>query len=163
MSASSPLPLPLFRATTLEIAGTTTVLIGSEASESLLQGDGPATPGAPATGPATPGTAGDAGSQGTAPAPAGNPMQSVMMFALIGAVIWFLIFAPERKARKKREAMLGEIKKGDKVVTTGGLHAEVADVKEHTIVLKAGETRLTFSRASVHEIQQPKSVEKAAE
>ena len=67
------------------------------------QGDGPtpsgpATPGAGTQGPATPGVGGTTG----AATPAGNPMQSLMMFALIGAVIWFLIFAPERKARKKR-------------------------------------------------------------
>ena len=86
----------------------------------------------------------------------GNPFQSLITFALIGAVVWFLIFAPERKARKKREEMLSAVKKGDKIVTTGGMHGEVVDVKEHTVVVKAGDARLTFSRASIHEIRQPK-------
>ena len=70
--------------------------------------------------------------------------------------MWFLIFAPERKARKKREVMLSAVQKGDKIVTTGGMHGEVVDVKEHTVIVKAGEARLTFSRASIHEIRQPK-------
>ena len=70
----------------------------------------------------------------------------------IGAVIWFLIFAPERKARKKREEMLGALKKGDKVVTTGGL-GQIADVRENENVIKCGEVRLTFSRSSVHQVQ----------
>ncbi|QDV07644.1 preprotein translocase subunit YajC [Planctomycetes bacterium Poly30] len=122
---------------------------------SLSQAAGPGQPGAAVQGPATPGTPGADGATGAA-TPQGNPMQSLMMFALIGAVIWFLIFAPERKARKKREAMLGAVKKGDKIVTTGGLHAEVVEVKENTLTLKAGETRLTFSRASIHEVLQPK-------
>lgn len=153
-------PSPLLDANTLDLGGTTMALISSEASSFWLQGDGPATPGGPVTGPVTPGAAGsDGGTTGAAAPPAGNPLQSIMMFALIGAVIWFLIFAPERKNRKKREVMLGGVKKGDKVVTTGGLHAEVAEVKEHTVTLKAGDTRLTYSRASIHEIQQPKSEE----
>ena len=71
----------------------------------------------------------------------------------IGAVVWFLIFAPERKARKKREEMLGALKKGDKVVTTGGLHGQIADVRENEVVIKCGEVRLTFSRSSVHQVE----------
>ncbi len=77
--------------------------------------------------------------------------------------MWFLIFAPERKARKKREEMLGAVKKGDQVVTTGGIHGEVADVKESTVIVKAGDTRLTFSRASIHEIRQTKDDAAASE
>lgn len=121
---------------------------------------GPATPGAPAQGTSTPGpeTPVEGASPGEAGAGSGS-MQSILTFGVIGAVIWFLIFAPERKARKKKEAMLGGIKKGDKVVTTGGLHGEVAEVKDDTVTIKAGDARLTFSRASVHEIRQPKSEE----
>ncbi len=119
---------------------------------------GPATPGAttPVQGPATPSS--DGSGEGTAPT-AGSPMQTMMTFGIIGVVIYFLIFAPERKARKKKEEMLGGIKKGDKVVTTGGLHGEVAEVKDDTVTLKAGDTRLTFARASVHEVRQPKTEE----
>lgn len=138
------------------------------ASAAVAQGDGPATPGTQAgtqtDGPATPGTAG-AGTSGEVPAaaPQGNPFQSLITFALIGAVVWFLIFAPERKARKKREEMLGAVKKGDQVVTTGGIHGEVADVKESTVIVKAGDTRLTFSRASIHEIRKTKDDATASE
>lgn len=71
----------------------------------------------------------------------------------IGAVIWFLIFAPERKARKKREEMLGALKKGDKIVTTGGLHGQIAEVRENEVIIKAGDVRLTFSRSSVHQVE----------
>ena len=71
----------------------------------------------------------------------------------IGAIIWFLIFAPERKARKKREEMLGALKKGDKIVTTGGLHGQIAEVRETEIIIKTGDVRLTFSRSSVHQVE----------
>lgn len=77
---------------------------------------------------------------------------NLWMLLAIGAVIWFLIFAPERKARKQREEMLGALKKGDKVVTTGGLHGTIADIRENEVVIKAGDVRLTFSRTSVHQV-----------
>ncbi len=136
--------------------------------ETSSQGEsapGPATPGPATPGPATPtGSTIPATPDGTtAAAPQGNPFQSLITFALIGAVVWFLIFAPERKARKKREAMLSAVKKGDQIVTTGGIHGEVADVKESTVIVKAGDTRLTFSRASIHEIRQTKDDAAASE
>ena len=62
-------------------------------------------------------------------------------------------FAPERKARKKREEMLGALKKGDKIVTTGGLHGQIAEVRENEVIIKAGDVRLTFSRSSVHQVE----------
>lgn len=86
------------------------------------------------------------------PAPKGL-FEGAWPLLAIGAVVWFLIFAPERKARKKREEMLGALKKGDKVVTTGGLHGQIADVRENEVVIKCGEVRLTFSRSSVHQVQ----------
>ncbi len=112
--------------------------------------DGAATTGIPAT-PNRDGSK-DSGASGAG----GSFLDSFLMFALIGGVIYFLIFAPERKARKTRQAMLAAVKKGDKVITTGGMHAQVADVREHEIVLKAGDVRLTFSRSAIHEIVQAK-------
>ncbi|MEC7232565.1 MAG: preprotein translocase subunit YajC [Planctomycetota bacterium] len=87
-----------------------------------------------------------------APRPQGG-LVGLWPLLAIGAIVWFLIFAPERKARKKREEMLGALKKGDKVVTTGGLHGQIADVRENEVIIKAGDVRLTFSRSSVQQIQ----------
>ncbi len=90
--------------------------------------------------------------EGPTEAPQGSLLDGMVPFLAIGAVLWFLIFAPEKKARKKRQAMLDDIKKGDRVVTTSGLHAEVVAVKEHEIDLMAGGSRFTYSRAAVNEI-----------
>ena len=73
-------------------------------------------------------------------------------FLAIGLVLWFLIFAPEKKARKKRQEMLDAIKKGDRVVTTSGLHGEVVAVRADEIDLSAGGSKFTYSRAAVNEI-----------
>lgn len=90
-----------------------------------------------------------------------SPFSNVWMLLLIGAVIWFLIFAPERKARKQRESMLAALKKGDRVVTTGGLMGQVVEVRESDVTLKCNETRLTFARSSVHQVVDGKGEAKA--
>lgn len=89
-------------------------------------------------------------------APPSSPFGSVWMLVLIGVVIWFLIFAPERKARKQRDEMIGALKKGDKVITAGGLHGQVVEVRENEVTLKAHDTRLTFSKSSVTQVLGPK-------
>lgn len=88
-----------------------------------------------------------------APAPQGGLGDLLLPLGIGAAALWFLILGPERKSRKKREEMLGALKKGDKVVTTGGLHGQIADVRETEIVIKAGDVRLTFSRSSVHQVE----------
>ncbi len=105
----------------------------------------------PGTGIPTPGSGPTEGGA----VPQGSLFDTMMPFLLIGLVLWFLIFAPERKARKRRQAMLDAIKKGDKIVTTGGLHGEVAEVRDHEVVIKAGDSRFVYSRAAIQDIIQP--------
>jgi len=76
----------------------------------------------------------------------------MLPFLAIGLVLWLLIFGPEKKARKQRQAMLEALKKGDKVITSSGLHAEIVSVKEHEVELKAGGSQFTYSRAAVNEV-----------
>jgi len=78
-----------------------------------------------------------------------------MVFPLVamGAIIYFLLIAPERKQRKKREAMLGELKKGDEVMTSGGMLGKVIEAREDRVTLQvADNTRLTFSRQAVQTV-----------
>ncbi len=71
-------------------------------------------------------------------------------FLVIGALFWFLILGPERKNRKKRQAMLDALSKGDEVMTTGGLFGRVSKVDEHEVILVVADgVRLRFSRAAV--------------
>lgn len=104
-------------------------------------------PGTPGSGGTPGGGAGEGGE-----APQGSLLDALFPAVMIGAVIWFLVFAPEKKARKQRQAMLDAVQKGDKVITTGGLHGKVEEIREREVVIKAGDSRLTFSRSSIHEI-----------
>jgi len=100
--------------------------------------------------PAAPPGSGDPAGGG-APA-GGGGLAGFLPFLVIGAVFWFLIIGPERKNRKKREQMLGALKKGDKVMTTGGLYGRVSELRDDTVILDTGDVRLKFSRAAIQGI-----------
>jgi len=74
----------------------------------------------------------------------------MMMFALIFGVFYFLVILPSKKQQKKKEAMIMALKKGDKVVTTGGIFGTVATVEEHTLLLKVAEnTKIRISKSAI--------------
>ncbi len=74
---------------------------------------------------------------------------AVLMFA----IFYFVLIRPEKRKRQKREAMLGAMKKGDKVMTNGGMYAVVISVQDDVVTLQAADNvRLKFSRAAVQTI-----------
>jgi preprotein translocase subunit YajC len=77
----------------------------------------------------------------------------LLFFAAIFAIFYFLLIRPQQKQRKQRETMLAAVKKGDRVVTTGGLHGTVMGLNEHTVTLKvADQVKLEFDRAAIGRI-----------
>lgn len=66
-------------------------------------------------------------------------MTIAIYFGVILAVFYFLLVLPRKKQEKKHKTMLGELKKGDRVVTIGGIRGEISRVKEDTIMLKVAE------------------------
>jgi preprotein translocase subunit YajC len=72
---------------------------------------------------------------------------------VIFAIFYFVMIGPERKARKKREAMLAAMKKGDAVVTSSGLHGTIAALADDVVTLQVDEgVRLRFSRAAIQTV-----------
>ena len=83
----------------------------------------------------------------------GGLMSTLVMFALIIGIFYFMILRPQQKRQKDRERMLEAVKKGDKVVTTGGLHGSVAGIDEKTILLQvADNVKMKFDRSAVSTI-----------
>ena len=104
----------------------------------------------------------------TPPAGGGqNPFTGMLpMLVLCAAVFWFLVIGPERKQRKKRDLMLKNIAKGDKVMTTGGLYATVAGIQDDVLTLQIAEgVRVRFSRSAVQTVvvDEAEAVEKVTE
>jgi preprotein translocase subunit YajC len=86
--------------------------------------------------------------------PTGSPWGSLMFpMLLVFAIFYFVMIGPERKARRKREAMLAAVKKGDKVLTTGGMFATVAALQDDVVTLQIDDgVRVRFSRASIQSV-----------
>jgi preprotein translocase subunit YajC len=69
------------------------------------------------------------------------------------AIFYFVMIGPERKNRKRREEMLKQLKKGDKVMTSSGMFATVAAIDGDRVTLQIDEgVRARFSRASIQEV-----------
>jgi preprotein translocase subunit YajC len=69
------------------------------------------------------------------------------------AIMYFLIIRPQQKQRRERETLLQALKKGDRVVTTGGLFGTVVGLSEQTVTLKvADQVKLDFERSAIGRI-----------
>lgn len=79
---------------------------------------------------------------------------AILLFQIvaIGAVFYFLIIRPQSKARKQHETMLSALKKGDEVVTTGGIIGEVTDLKEDRVTIESGDSTLVIRRDRIAQI-----------
>jgi preprotein translocase subunit YajC len=83
----------------------------------------------------------------------GSFITTLIPFALIIVIFYFFIIRPQNKKQKETQKMLSAIKKGDRVVTIGGLHGVIQSVKESTVVVKVDEnTKLEFSRSAISSV-----------
>ena len=67
---------------------------------------------------------------------AGSGMSSLIMFGMIFAVMYFFMIRPQIKKQKKEREYRSALQKGDKVVTIGGLHGKIIDIKEDTFIIE---------------------------
>jgi preprotein translocase subunit YajC len=85
--------------------------------------------------------------------PGGQGTQSLvtaLMFAAMFGIIYFLLIRPQQRQKQDRERMLSAIKRGDRVVTTSGLHGTVTGLGEHTVTLRVtDQVKLEFDRSAV--------------
>ncbi|MCQ2398655.1 MAG: preprotein translocase subunit YajC [Sphaerochaetaceae bacterium] len=83
---------------------------------------------------------------------------SLIMIVVMLAIFYFLLIRPQKKREKESKAMLAAIKKGDKVVTIGGIRGTVAQVKENTVVIKVDDnTKIEFNKGAVSSVLEKKS------
>ena len=72
----------------------------------------------------------------TAPAAQGSGLSMWIMLALIFVVMWFFMIRPQRKQQKELQNFRDSLKKGDKVVTVGGIYGTVCEIKEGTVLIE---------------------------
>ncbi len=94
-----------------------------------------------------PGGGGDAGPKGI-----GAMIQSFLPLILIFVIFYFLLIRPQSKKAKEHKQMLENLKKGDKVMTNGGIYGIIEDIDAETVILKVGikdDVRIKVNRSYV--------------
>lgn len=77
----------------------------------------------------------------------------LMPFIVVGVLFYFMILRPQQKQQKERKAMLDALKKGDQVVTVGGIYGELVALKEDYVTVKvAANTEIKVSRNGVSHV-----------
>ncbi len=90
----------------------------------------------------------------------GEIYSTLIMFGLIIAIFYFMIIRPQQKRQKEREALLGQIKKGDKIITAGGIHGEVVGLDEKTLLIEiADKVKVKVERNSISVVNKQGEVE----
>jgi preprotein translocase subunit YajC len=77
-----------------------------------------------------------AGGSGESGGGSGQLVTTIITFGLVILIFYFLIIRPQSKKQKETKRMLADIKKGDKVVTIGGIRGTVQTVRDETVVVK---------------------------
>ena len=88
--------------------------------------------------------------QAAAPAAQGSSMSMWIMLLLVFVVMWFFMIRPQRKQQKELQAFRDGLKKGDKVVTVGGIYGTVVEVKDNSLLLEVDrDVRIRVAKSSV--------------
>ena len=94
--------------------------------------------------------AGAAGSASTSSSLVG----SLLPFLLIIVIFYLFLIRPQNKKQKETQKMLDALKKGDKVITIGGIHGTVSSVKENTVIVKVDDDcKLEFNRTAISSVE----------
>lgn len=86
-----------------------------------------------------------------APTDGPNSGLTMLLFQVgaIALVFFFLILRPQQQARKKHEELLKALKKGDDIVTVGGIIGRVKELKEERVTIESGSSTLVVDRARI--------------
>ncbi|HAV24040.1 MAG: preprotein translocase subunit YajC [Ignavibacteria bacterium GWA2_55_11] len=77
-------------------------------------------------------------------------MSNLLLFGTIIAIFYFMIIRPQQKREKERKAMLSALKKGDKVVTSGGIHGSVSGLDDKTVLVQiADNVKIKVDRGAI--------------
>ena len=80
----------------------------------------------------------------------GGSLFSFLPLVAIVAIFYFLILRPQNKKQKETKQMLSALKKGDRVITIGGIHGVIQTIRESTVIVRVDDnTKIEFNRAAI--------------
>lgn len=85
-----------------------------------------------------------------APQQQGSSWSGLLMIVLIFVIFWLFFIRPQNKRAKEQQKFRENLKKGDKVVTIGGIHGKVEEVKENTVIVSVDHnTKIEFEKSAI--------------
>ena len=79
----------------------------------------------------------------------GLPIQQIVTFGLIALVFYFFMIRPQVKKQKDQKKYVTELKKGDRVVTTAGIHGRILDLNDTTFLVEVENGKIRFDKTSI--------------
>jgi preprotein translocase subunit YajC len=104
---------------------------------------------APAAAPAGTAAASTGSAGGPPPSMFGSP---IVLIALMGVMMYFLIFRPQSQQRKQQAKLIAALKSGDKVATSSGIVGVVITVKDSTVSIRSADAKMEVTKSSVTQI-----------
>ena len=88
--------------------------------------------------------------QGNGAQGGGSMITTLVMFGAIILIMYFLMIRPQQKRQKEHQKMLNELKKGDKIITTAGIHGTITDIDGNTYSIQiADNVRINIEKSAV--------------
>ena len=93
-----------------------------------------------------------------------GPGFSIFLFQMLAfvAIIYFLMIRPKMRQEKQHRERLAQLRKGDEIVTAGGIVGKVVHLNENHVTIRSDESRLVVARARIAEINSPEAKEEKA-
>ena len=87
-------------------------------------------------------------------------LQTSWPILLMVVIFYFLLWRPQKKQQKERASLLGSLKKGQKIVTIGGIYGEIVELDDEKVKVQVSEkVELTFARTAVANVLSKKNQE----
>lgn len=84
----------------------------------------------------------------------GSMFVSLLPLLAVFAVFYFVMLRPQQQQQKRRREMLGELKRGDQVITVGGIHGEITAVEENDVMVRISEKlEVKVTRAGIGRVK----------
>jgi preprotein translocase subunit YajC len=101
------------------------------------------------------------GAPGGDAAAQGGGLSSIIMMVAIFAIFYFILIRPQQKKMKEHKKMVEELKKGDEIITAGGMYATVENSTPDTLTIKIAEgVKVKITRSSVGAVVKPQEEKK---
>lgn len=85
-----------------------------------------------------------------APQQQGSTWSGILMIVLIFVIFWLFFIRPQNKRAKEQQQFRENLKKGDKIVTIGGIHGKVEEVRENTVLVSIDHnTKIEFEKSAI--------------